>query len=131
MIGFTLRAASALASLALAAGCAGHPAPSPSKVTTVYKLKVDDAVRETASVQLVTTKEVLISADCAPMASGDAAAADRSIAGGMAARLPANVTLYTTPYDPVTVDSLPDVVTDDGYGGKLCTPHSFRIVGGT
>jgi hypothetical protein len=129
MIRLTLPAAAALTALALAAGCAGHTAPSPSKVTA-YKLKVDDAVRETASVRLVTTREVLISADCGPLATGDAAAADRQIGSGLATRLPANVTLYTTPYDPVTLDSLPDVVTDDGYGGKLCTPHSFTIVGG-
>jgi hypothetical protein len=52
------------------------------------------------------------------------------VAKGLAARIPANVTVYTTPYDPITLDSLPDVVTDDGYGGRLCTPHSFTIVSG-
>ncbi len=130
MIRLTVPAAAALTLLALAAACAGHPAPSPSKVTTPYKLKVDDAVRETASIQLVTTRDVVIAADCRPLAGGDSAAADGQVAKGLAARLPANVTVYTTPYDPITLDSLPDVVTDDGYGGKLCTPHSFTIVSG-
>jgi hypothetical protein len=129
MIRINLAAAAAPIALTLTVGCAGHAAPAPSKVTTAYELKVDDAVRETASVQLVTTKEVLIAADCAPLAGGEEAAG-RAIADGLAARLPANVTLYTAPYTPVTLDSLPDVVTDDGYGGKLCTAHSFTIVSG-
>ena len=126
----TLPAAVALTALALAAACAGRPAPSPSKVTTNYRLKVDDAVRESASVQLVTSRDVVIAADCSSLSSGDAAATEGMVAKGLAARLPANVTVYTTPYDPITLDSLPDVVTDDGYGGKLCTPHSFTIVSG-
>ena len=82
MIRLTLPAVLALPALALTAlafdACASKTAPSPSKVTTAYKLKVDDAVRETASVQLVTTQEVLIAADCSALASGDGAAADRA-----------------------------------------------------
>jgi hypothetical protein len=128
MIRLSPPAALALTALALAAACAGHAPPSPSKVTTAYKLKVDDAVRESASVQLVTTRDVLIAADCSKLASGAGPLVDLLVEKGLAARLPANVTIYTTPYDPITLDSLPDVVTDDGYGGKLCTPHSFTIV---
>jgi hypothetical protein len=130
MIRLTLPAAAALTCLTLAAGCAGHRGPSPSKVTTNYRLKVDDAVRESASVQLLTTRDVVIAADCSSLATGDSAAAEAMVAKGLAARLPANVTVYTTPYDPITLDSLPDLVTDDGYGGRLCTPHSFTIVTG-
>jgi hypothetical protein len=130
MIRLTPPAVLALTALTVAAACAGHAAPSPSKVSTSYGVKVDDAVRESASIQLVTTREVLIAPDCRPLATGDAAVADGLVAKGLAARLPANVTLYATPYDPITADSLPDVVTDDGYGGKLCTPHSFAIVSG-
>ena len=126
----SLPAAVALTALALAAACAGRPAPSPSKVTTNYRLKVDDAVRESASVQLVTTRDVVIAADCSSLSAGDASAEAGMVAKGLAARLPENVTVYTTPYDPITLDSLPDLVTDDGYGGKLCTPHSFTIVNG-
>lgn len=130
MIRLTLPAAAALTALTLAAACAGHPAPSPSKVTSAYGLKVDDAVRESASVQLLTTRDVVIAADCRLLTTSDSSVADGLVAKGLAARLPANVTVYTTPYDPITLDSLPDVVTDDGYGGKLCTPHSFTIVTG-
>ena len=76
---------------------------------------------------LVTTKEVVISRNCDRIPGGDPGSAGPLVARGLAAKLPANVTLYVTPYDPVTPDSLPDVVTDDGYAGKLCTPHSFSI----
>ena len=103
MIRLTLPAAAALTCLTLGAGCAGHPGPSPSKVTTNYRLKVDDAVRESASVQLLTTRDVVIAADCSSLATGDSAAAEAMVAKGLAARLPANVTVYTTPYDPITL----------------------------
>jgi hypothetical protein len=116
MIRLTFRAALGLAALVSSIACAGHPAPSPSKITTAYQGKVDDATREAASVLLVTTSDIVIAQDC------------NKLAPGTSARLPANVTIYTTPFEPVTLDSLPDIVTDDGYGGKLCTPHSFTIV---
>jgi hypothetical protein len=116
MIRLIFRAALGLAAFTLTAACAGHPAPSPSKITTPYEGKVDDATREAASVQLVTTSEVVIAQDCAKLAAGTSA------------RLPANVTVYTTPFEPLNLDSLPNIITDDGYAGKLCTPHSFTIV---
>jgi ABC-type Fe3+-hydroxamate transport system substrate-binding protein len=127
MIRSTAQALLGLAALALAAGCAGHPAPGPSKITTPYQVKVDDAVREAASIQLVTTRSVVLSEDCDKVTAAGSGALDRLVAAGVAARLPADVTVYATPYDPITLDSLPEVVTDDGYAGKLCTPHSFSM----
>ena len=56
----------------------------------------------------MTNREVVIAADCSSLSSADAAAEAGMIAKGLAARLPANVTVYTTPYDPITLDSLPD-----------------------
>jgi hypothetical protein len=127
MIRFNLQAALSLAALALATACAGRQPPSPSKITSPYQGKVDDAVRESASVQLVTTRDVVIGQDCNKANASDSGALDRLVAAGTAARLPANVTIYAMPYDPITPDSLPEVVTDDGFGGRLCTPHSFSI----
>jgi hypothetical protein len=127
MIRFSFRAALGMAALALSTACAGHQAPGPSKITTPYQAKVDDAVRESASVVLVTTRDVVIGQDCNAANSPDAGALDRLVAAGTAARLPANVTIYAMPFDPITPDSLPEVVTDDGFGGRLCTPHSFSI----
>lgn len=125
MLPLTFQTALGLTALTLAAGCTGQASPAPSKVTTPYGVKADDVVREAATVVLVTTREVVIAAKCPP--AGDPASVDRLVAQGLAARLPANVTLYTTPYEPLTLDSLPDVVTDDGYSGKLCTPHAFSL----
>jgi hypothetical protein len=128
MIRFTLWATLGLAALALTCACAGRAAePSPSKVTSPYGAKADDVTREASTVVLVTTRDVVISVKCPAVDAADPAGVDRLVAQGIAARLPADVTLYTTPFDPLTLDSLPEVVTDDGFIGKLCTPHSFAI----
>jgi hypothetical protein len=122
-----LAAALGPALLAVAAGCAGHQAPGPSKVTTPYALKADDVSREASTVVLVTTREAVISPHCDRVAAAGPGGLDELVAKGQAARLPANVTIYAAPFAPITLDSLPDVVTDDGYAGKLCTPHSFEM----
>jgi len=120
----TARRCAPLLAAALAA-CSGGGPPQPSHVTTAYRIKVDDAVREAASVELVTTKSVVISPNCELLGSGNEASVGRAIAEGLAARLPANVTIYTMPYVPLTTSAQIDVVTDDGYGGRLCTAHAF------
>jgi hypothetical protein len=127
MIRTTLAFTLALGVPVLAAGCSSQPKPAASKVTTPYRGKADDVTREASTDVLVTTKPVVISQSCEQIPGGDPVAAAPLVARGLAALLPANVTLYVTPYNPVTLDAQPDVVTDDGYAGKLCTPHSFTI----
>jgi hypothetical protein len=124
MIRTNAAAAFGLACLALTAACSAQSAPSPSKITTPYGIKADDVTREAATVVLVTTKAAVISGDCTKVTP---ASLDGMIAKGIAAQLPAGVTLYTTPYEPITLDSQPAVITDDGYAGKLCTQHAFSM----
>jgi hypothetical protein len=107
------------------AACGGQGKPQPSHAGPSYRVKVDDAVQEAASVELVTTREAVISVNCDEVAKAGDSGLGALIARGDAARLPANVTIYGMPSEQLTADALPYVVTDDGYAGKLCTPHAF------
>jgi hypothetical protein len=118
----------AVLAVAALAGC-GHQPPSESKVGDVYRYKVDDAVRESASIILVTTREAIIANDCAQVdAARDPAALDKLIADGLAARLNANVTIYTPPFTDPLKSATPFVVTDDNHAGMLCTRQAFIVV---
>jgi len=125
----------ALVLLALvAAGCSR--APSPSHVAGPYRGKlVDDTMVEASTTVLVTNREAVIAVDCRALAgaiaAGDRAAVDRAVDGGIAARLPAGVTLYTPPFSPQNSREAPFVVTDDKFGGTLCTPKAYDVVHGS
>jgi hypothetical protein len=92
----------------------------------------DDTMVEASTTVLQTTRDVVISVDCAPLAaavqSGDQAAIDKAVAAGWAAKLPAGVTLYTPPLETQSDKNAPFVVTDDKFGGHLCTPQSFTVL---
>ncbi len=127
----TRRCAIVALSIALTAGCS-H-APSPSHVGTAYRGKLqDDTLVEASTSVLVTTQDVVIALDCAPLrsaiANSDAAAIDLAVAGGRAARLPAGVTVYSPPFSAANPRSAPVVVTDDKYAGRLCTPDGYDVV---
>lgn len=81
---------------------------------------------------LVTKRDVVVALNCSALgdvlASGNAALIDRAVAAGVAARLPAHVTLYTLPFSPANPPAAPTVVTDDKYSGTLCTPGSYDVV---
>jgi hypothetical protein len=116
---------------AVVCGCSGSPAPS--HVDGAYRGKLpDDTLVEAATTVLVTKRDVVVAIDCAELrgaiAAGDSAAIDRAVGVGYAARLPARVTLYTPPFSAANPQSAPTVVTDDKYGGKLCTPNSYDVV---
>ena len=111
--------------LAAVAGCSR--APGPSHVASAYRGKLqDDTLVEASTTVLVTKREVVIALDCAPLAGAvagaDDASIDRAVAAGMAARLPAGVTVYTPPFSSENPRSSPLVVTDDKHAGRLCTP---------
>jgi len=116
---------------AVAAGCSS--APGSSHVASAYRGKLhDDTLVEASTTVLVTTRDVVIALDCAPLAgaiaSGDTASIDRAVAAGAAARLPARVTVYTPPFSAQNPRTAPFVVTDDKYAGRLCTPDAVDIV---
>ncbi len=123
-------AASVLAFALLVGGCARS---APSHVAAGYRGKLlDDTMVEASTTVLVTTRDVVIALDCRPLqsaiANGDAAAIDRFVAAGSAARLPEGVTLYTPPFSTQNLRSAPFVVTDDRYGGILCTSDAFDVL---
>ena len=122
-----------LAAAALLALCACSSAPSPSHVSGTYKGKLpDDTMVEMSTTEIVTKRDVVVALDCKPLAGaiakGDAAAIDREVTAGNATRLPAHVTLYTPPFSAQNPAAAPIVVTDDKYGGVLCTPGSYDVV---
>jgi hypothetical protein len=128
----TRRATLALLLLAAQTGC-GAGAPGPSHVSTFYRGKLeDDTLVEASTTAMVTTRDVVIALNCKPLEpaikAGDTAAIDAAVTRGVAARLPAGVTLYTPPFSPANPRTAPFVVTDDKYGGTLCTPDSYRIL---
>jgi hypothetical protein len=115
-----------------AAGC-GRPAPTPSHVDSAYRGKLrDDTMMEASTTVLATTKEAVIALDCTALKDaidrGDRSAVDRAVAGGMAARLPAGVTIYSPPFSPANPQTQPFVVTDDKRGGTLCTPGAVEVL---
>ena len=115
--------------LAAVAGCGR--APGPSHVASAYRGKLqDDTLVEASTTVLVTKREVVIALDCAPLAgavAGADASIDRVVGAGMAARLPAGVTVYTPPFSSENPRSSPLVVTDDKHVGRLCTPDGYDI----
>ena len=113
------------------AGC-GKAAPVPSHVASAYQGKLtDDTMWEAATTVLVTRRDVVIALDCRPLrdalSRSDAGPIDRAVAAGVAARLPAGVTIYTPPFSAQNSRSAPFVVTDDRFAGTLCTPNSFDV----
>jgi hypothetical protein len=125
--------AARFAAAALLALSACSSAPSPSHVSGTYKGKLpDDTMVEMSTTELVTRRDVVVALDCKPLAAAiaknDSAAIDREKAGGNATRLPARVTLYTPPFSAQNPATAPIVVTDDKYGGILCTPESYDVV---
>jgi hypothetical protein len=119
------------AALALAAGCSRGPSPSHAGPGYRNKL-VDDTLLEASSTVLVTTKDVIVAANCTPLRAalerGDAAQIDRAVAAGTAVRLPAGVTLYTPPFAADNPGTSPLVVTDDRAVGRLCTPGAYDVL---
>ena len=114
----------------LLAACSG---PHPSHIADPYRGKLpDDTMFEASTTELVTTRDVVIALDCRPLhaaiAIDDTATLDRFVDAGAAAMLPEGVTLYTPPFSATNPRSAPFVVTDDRYGGTLCTPDSYNII---
>ena len=116
-------------------GCSGggDSQPGPSKVGAPYKGRLpDDTMVEASTTVLATTAVALMALDCKPLAAsiqaGDQAAIDKAVAAGIAARLPANVTIYTPPFSDANPKTSPFVVTDDKYAGYLCTPDAYKVV---
>ena len=111
----------------------GRSAPGPSHISGPYRGKLpDDTLMEASTTVLITTRDAILAVDCRPLAravaSNDQTAIARAVAAGMAAALPANVTIYTPPFSPANPRSAPFVVTDDKFGGTLCTPDAVRVV---
>jgi hypothetical protein len=107
--------------------------PQPSHVSGAYRGKLeDDTLVEASTTLLVTKRDVVIALDCAPLADAvarqDSAPIDQAVANGAAVRLPAGVTIYTPPFSPANRRAMPFVVTDDKYGGHLCTPDSYDVL---
>jgi hypothetical protein len=118
--------------LVAAAGCSR--APGPSHVASTYRGRLqDDTLVEASTTVLVTKREVVIALDCAPLGvavagtASDDASIDRAVAAGVAARLPADVTIYTPPFSSENPRSSPLVVTDDKHAGRLCTPDGYDV----
>jgi hypothetical protein len=130
----TLRKAAAAVLLPI---CAWLPAacsnaPEASHVSTNYRGKLpDDVMVEASTTVLVLTKDAVIAPDCSKLtpaiASNDAAAIDQAVNAGSAARLPANVRVYTPPFSSDNPQAFPMVVTDDKFAGRLCTPDAYRV----
>ena len=115
----------------LAAGCSRGP--SPSHVATAYHGRLrDDTLVEASTTVLITKRDVVIALDCAPLqralSAQDTASIDQAVAAGLAARLPAGVTVYTPPFSGENPKNAPLVVTDDKYAGRLCTPASYDVL---
>lgn len=121
-----------LAALVLgAAACSRGPVPS--HAGDAYRGKLpDDTLMEASTTVLLTTEDVVVALDCAPLRpaleAGDQSAVDRAVAAGLAVRLPAGVTIYTPPFSPQNPRSTPLIVTDDKHAGRLCTPGSYRVL---
>lgn len=127
-----VNAAIVMLAILAAEGC-GQAAPGPSHVASHYRGKLpDDTLMEASTTVLVTRKDVVIALDCRPVLAAlrdnDASALERAVAAGTAARLPADVTMYTPPFSPRNPKTAPLVVTDDKYGGTLCTPDAVDVV---
>lgn len=130
----TVRLLGAALSVALASSAGGcNRGPSPSHAGDAYRGKLtDDTLVEASSTILLTTADVVVAMDCAPLRraleAGDQTPVDRAVAAGVAVRLPPGVTLYTPPFSAENPGSSPLVVTDDRRAGRLCTPGSYRVL---
>jgi len=107
--------------------------PSPSHVATAYHGNLrDDTLVEASTTVLVTKRNVVIALDCSTLQAApnaeDAPRIDQAVAAGLAARLPAGVTIYTPPFSSGNPRNAPLVVTDDKYAGRLCTPDAYDVV---
>lgn len=110
---------SALLGVALAACSTGA---APSHASGIYQGRLtDDVLYEASTTVIVTKRDVIVALDCS-------ASDQRAVDAGLAVRLPAHVTLYTTPFSSAAPPATPTVVTDDKYAGKLCTPDSYDVV---
>lgn len=124
-----------LAAAACALAACGKPAPTPSHVDSAYHGKlIDDTMVEASTSVLMTKKPVVIALNChglgldAAVRNNDQRAIDDAVKTGDAARLPAGVTLYTPPFGDNNHPDAPFVVTDDKYGGTLCTLDSYDVL---
>jgi len=113
-------------------GCSAAPGPSHAGGGPYGGKLPDDTLVEMSTTVLVTKRDVVVALDCKPLAAAirdnDVAAIDREISRGNAVRLPARVTLYTPPFSSQNPAAEPLVVTDDKYGGVLCTPNGYDVV---